>query len=155
MSLVLPSDGSGTNRRTEGGGVSSDLSFQTFGPITTQFRTNVKVYRQNEPMSGRDALEVLPPNFNRLKCKPVYSAVKKQIEHFVPLVPYRARRFSWTRFWTADTLDAEQDQRRRHKPDTVFFVCGFNAMGEFDVGSFFISLFSCRGCSVRRGCVSL
>ncbi|KAK9534101.1 hypothetical protein VZT92_009171 [Zoarces viviparus] len=47
---------------------------------------------------------------------------------FVPLVPYRARRFSWTRFWTADTLDAEQDPRRRHNPDTVFFLCGFNTM---------------------------
>ncbi|XP_060919121.1 paired box protein Pax-9 isoform X1 [Labrus mixtus] len=37
-------------------------------------------------------------------------------------------RFLWTRFWTVDTLDAEQDPRRRHTPDTVFFVCGFNTM---------------------------
>ncbi|XP_036981000.1 paired box protein Pax-9 isoform X2 [Acanthopagrus latus] len=79
-------------------------------------------------MTGGEALEVQPPDFNRLKCKPVSSAVRKQIEIFVPLVPYRARRFSWTRFRTVDTLDAEQDPRRRHEPDTVFFVCGFNTM---------------------------
>ncbi|KAI9541020.1 Paired box protein Pax-9 [Dissostichus eleginoides] len=67
-------------------------------------------------------------NGNKLKCKPVSSAVRKQIEHFVPLVPYRARRFSWTRFWTVDTLDEEQDPRRRHNPDAVLFLCGFNTM---------------------------
>ena len=88
-------------------------------------------------MTGGEALEVQPPDFNRLKCKPVSSAVRKQIEIFVPLVPYRARRFSWTRFRTVDTLDAEQDPRRRHEPDTVFFVCGFNTMGEFSVVSGF------------------
>ena len=88
-------------------------------------------------MTGGEALEVQPPDFNRLKCKPVSSAVRKQIEIFVPLVPYRARRFSWTRFRTVDTLDAEQDPRRRHEPDTVFFVCGFNTRGEFGVVSGF------------------
>lgn len=36
-----------------------------------------------------------------------------------------------------DTLDAEQDPRRRHKADTVFFICGFNTMGEFSVVSLF------------------
>lgn len=53
--------------------------------------------------------------------------------------------------WTVDTLDAEQDPRRRHEPDTVFFVCGFNTMGEFRVGSegFFSSPSSCQGCSER------
>ena len=105
-------------------------------------------------MTGGEALEVQPPDFNRLKCKPVSSAVRKQIEIFVPLVPYRARRFSWTRFRTVDTLDAEQDPRRRHEPDTVFFVCGFNTMGEFSVVSvflfflfsFFFFFASCQGC---------
>ncbi|KAK5917170.1 hypothetical protein CgunFtcFv8_012080 [Champsocephalus gunnari] len=38
------------------------------------------------------------------------------------------RRFSWTRFWTVDTLDEEQDPRRRHNPDAVLFLCGFNTM---------------------------
>ncbi|KAI4804536.1 hypothetical protein KUCAC02_026161 [Chaenocephalus aceratus] len=38
-------------------------------------------------------------------------AVRKQIEHFVPLVPYRARRISWTRFgqwtrWTRSRIHA-------------------------------------------------
>ncbi len=88
-------------------------------------------------MSWGEALEVQPPDFNRLKCKPVSCAVRKQIENFVPLVPERTRRFSWTRFWTLDTLDAEQDPRRSHEPDTVFFICGFNTMGEFSVGSGF------------------
>lgn len=40
-----------------------------------------------------------------------------------------------------DTLDAEQDPRRRHKSDTVFFICGFNTMGEFNVGSGFFFCF--------------
>jgi len=39
-----------------------------------------------------DALEVLPPRFHGLKCKPVCSGVRKHIELFVPLVPHRARR---------------------------------------------------------------
>lgn len=96
-----------------------------------------------EPIGASEALEVQPPDFNRLKCKPVSGAVRKQIENFVPLVPYRTRRFSWTRFWTVDTLDAEQDPRRRHEPDTVFFICGFNTMGElFNVGSRSILFFS-------------
>lgn len=127
-----------TRRRTGG---SLDLSCQTFGPIATQLWVISKVYWRAEPISGGEELEVQPPDFNRLKCKPVSSAVRKQIENFVPLVPYRTRRFSWTRFWTVDTLDAEQDPRRRHNPDTVFFFCGFNTMGEFSVGSgFFFSL---------------
>lgn len=124
-------------RRRAGGSV--DLSFQTFGPIATQLWVFSKVYWWHEPISGGEELEVQPPDFNRLKCKPVSSAVRKQIENFVPLVPYRTR-FSWTRFWTVDTLDAEQDPRRRHKPDTVFLFCGFNTMGEFGVGSGFFSM---------------
>lgn len=48
--------------------------------------------------AGGEPSEAQPPDFNRLKCKPVSSAVRKQIENFVSLVPYRARRFSWTRF---------------------------------------------------------
>lgn len=87
--------------------------------------------------AGGEPSEAQPPDFNRLKCKPVSSAVRKQIENFVSLVPYRARRFSWTRFSKVDTLDAEQDPRRRHKADTVFFICGFNTMGEFSVVSLF------------------
>lgn len=43
-----------------------------------------------------------------------------------------------------DTLDVEQDPRRRHRSDTVFFICGFNTMGEFNVGS---GLFFFLGCS--------
>ncbi|KAA8581937.1 hypothetical protein FQN60_008677 [Etheostoma spectabile] len=89
---------------------------------------NLESLSESRANQRGEALEVQPPHFNRLKCKPVSSAVRKQIENFVPVVPYRARRFSWTRLRTVDTLDAEQDPRRRHKPDTVFFVCGFNTM---------------------------
>lgn len=122
-----------------------NLSCQTFGPMASPLCGIFKHYWRAEPISGREELEVRPPDFNRLKCKPVSSAVRKQIENFVPLVPYRTRTFSWTRFWTVDTLDAEQDPRRRHKPDTVFFICGFNTMGEFSVGSFF----AYQGCNER------
>lgn len=117
-----------------------DLSCQTFGPMASPLCAISKLYWRVEPISGGEALKVRPPDFNRLKCKPVSSAVRKQIENFVPLVPYRQRTFSWTRFWTVDTLDAEQDPRRRHTPDTVFFICGFNTMGEFQswIVSFFL-----------------
>ncbi|KAF3700967.1 Paired box protein Pax-9 [Channa argus] len=111
------------------GAISADLSLQTSGPIATLLCANSERYWRAEPISRREELEVRPPDFNRLKCKPVSSAVRKQTQSFVPLVPCRTRRFSGTRFWTVDTLDAGQDPRRRHKPDTVFFVCGFNTMG--------------------------
>ncbi|XP_056914337.1 paired box protein Pax-9 isoform X1 [Takifugu flavidus] len=81
-----------------------------------------------QPIRAGAELEVQPPDFHRLKCKPVSGAVRKQIENFVLLVPDRARTFSWTRCRTVGTLDAEQDPRRGHRPDTVFYICGFNTM---------------------------
>lgn len=149
ISPALLSDGRQADKREdwgrggsgeEGGGVSVDLSCQTFRPTATQLWVNSRAHWRAEQMSWGEALEVQPPDFNRLKCKPVSCAVRKQIENFVPLVPDRTRRFSWTRFWTLDTLDAEQDPRRSHEPDTVFFICGFNTMGEFNVGSDFFFL---------------
>lgn len=124
------------------GELSLDLSCQTFGPMAKLLCAISKVDGRAAPIGGAESSEALPPDFNRLKCKPDSSAFRKQIENFVPLVPYRTRRFSWARFWTVDTLDAEQDPRRRQEPDTVFFICGFNTMGEFHVESFFFFFFS-------------
>lgn len=74
-----------------GGGISADLSRQTFGPMTTRFCAICKFCWRVKPISGRDVLQVRPPGCNRMKCKPVSGGVRKQIENFVPLVPYRAR----------------------------------------------------------------
>lgn len=101
-----------------------------FWPIATQTGGKSQVRPRAEPISAGGALEVQPPGFHRLKCKPVSGAVRKQIENFVLLVPDRARTFSWTPCRTVGTLDAEQDPRRRHRPDTLFYICGFNTMGE-------------------------
>ena len=115
-------------RGTEG---RADLSCQTFAPIATQTGGKSQVRLRAAPISAPGALEVQPPDSHRLKCKPVSGAVRKQIENFVPLVPDRARTFfSWTPCRTVGTLDAEQDPRRRHRPDTLFYICGFNTMGE-------------------------
>lgn len=117
-------------RRTRGGGISVDLSCQTFAPIATRTGGTAQVRPRAQPIRAGAELEVQPPDFHRLKCKPVSGAVRKQIENFVLLVPDRARTFSWTRCRTVGTLDAEQDPRRGHRPDTVFYICGFNTMGE-------------------------
>lgn len=114
-------------RRTEG---RADSSCPTFAPIATQTGAKSQVGLRAEPISAGGALEVQPPGFHRLKCKPVSGAVRKQIENFVLLVPDRARTFSWTPCGTVGTLDAEQDPRRRHRPDPLFYICGFNTMGE-------------------------
>lgn len=117
-------------RRTGGGEESVDLSCQTFAPIATWTGGIEQVRPRAQPIRAGAELEVQPPDFHRLKCKPVSGAVRKQIENFVLLVPDRARTFSWTRCRTVGTLDAEQDPRRGHRPDTVFYICGFNTMGE-------------------------
>lgn len=105
------------------------------GHVMSNFPANssarLTVHLSAQPISGGAALEVQPPDFNRLKCKPVSGAVRKQIENIVRLVPQRTRRFSPRRFGTEDTLDAGPDPRRRHEPDTVFVICGLNTMGEF------------------------
>lgn len=148
VSLCFLMGDSKTGRRV-GGEISVDLSCQTSAPMEARGKAFSNFHWRAEPISGRKALEVQPPDFNRLKCKPVSSAVRKQIENFVPLVSYRTGRFPWTRIWTVDTLDAEQDPRRRHKPDTVFFVCGFNTMGESKSWIVFSSS-SCQGCSCEH-----
>ena len=132
-----------------GGGCLRELVMSNFwdqwGLSSEQSRASIGERSQS---ARREELEVQPPEFHRLKCKPVSGAVRKQTENFVPLVPYRTRTFPWTRLWTVDTLDAEQDPRRGHNPDTVFFICGFNTMGEFSVqwiGVLFLFFF-CFAC---------
>lgn len=107
-----------------------DLTCQTFAPIVARLCAAWPRCRRLQPMGCEQASEVRPPAWDRLKCKPVSGAVGKQSESLVPLVPYRTGAFSWTRLWTAATLDAEQDPRRRRKHDTVFYIYGLNAMGE-------------------------
>lgn len=143
--------GSRARRRRTGGG-SVELSCQTFAPIATRTGGIAQVRPRAQPIRAGAELEVQPPDFHRLKCKPVSGAVRKQIENFVLLVPDRARTFSWTRCRTVGTLDAEQDPRRGHRPDTVFYICGFNTMGESRSDLCPPPTPSYQGCSLKFRC---
>lgn len=68
--------------------------------------------------AGGEEMEVRPPDFNRLKCKSVSSSVRRQIDNFVPLVPYRRRTLSWTR-WTQSGIPTEGTTRTLYSTFTA------------------------------------
>lgn len=73
----------------EGGGTLVDFSCQLFPPMRALLNAAGAALTnpQRSPDKGR------PPDFYRLKCKPVSCAFRKQKENLVTLVHFRTGRF--------------------------------------------------------------